>query len=141
MVKTTQGQILLQGTVIPFIVELSKLKNIFVSSAIHLFNDVFKTDSLQFGFKEGCSTTMCSAMMKEIAHSFNAKGSNMYAVLLGTTKAFNCVELAKMFLILLDKRMNAAYVRYLFFMYSQQKLHSKKKCCYFNTKSIILTPK
>ena len=85
-------------------------------------NYVFKTDSLQFGFKEGCSTTMCSAMLKEIAHSFNAKGSNVYAVLLDATKTFDRVEFAKMFQLLLDKGMNTLYVRCLLFMYSQQKL-------------------
>jgi hypothetical protein len=84
--------------------------------------DAFITDELQLGFKERCSTTLCSLMMTETARIFNSKGSNVYTILLDATKAFDRLEYAKLFTILMDKGMNVLYIRCLLHMYLYQEL-------------------
>ena len=50
------------------------------------------TSYLQLVFKEQCSTTMCTGLLKEIATHFLHNGSNVYALFLDATKAFDQVD-------------------------------------------------
>ena len=84
--------------------------------------NIFKTDALQFGFKDKCSTTLCSVMMTEICRIFNSQGSKVFSVLLDATKAFDRLEFSTLFNILLDRGMNPFYVRCLWYMYLNQEL-------------------
>ena len=83
------------------------------------------TDNLQFGFKEKCSTTMCTAMVSEIAKLFKSRGGTTYAVMLDATKAFDRVEHLTLFSTLLEKGMDSLFVRLLIYMYVNQKLRVK----------------
>ena len=47
---------------------------------------------MQYAFKEGHSTVMCTAVPKEIVAIHNARGSNVYACLLDVSKAFDRVN-------------------------------------------------
>lgn len=80
------------------------------------------TDVLQFGFKPECSTTLCSTMLNEVCRFYNANKSNVYALLLDATKAFDRVNYIKLFKLLIKRGVNALFVRVLLKMYTNQKL-------------------
>ena len=101
---------------------ISSILKLFDYIILIKFEDVFKTDPLQFGFKSKCSTTLCSSLLVETARIFNSNGSRVYALLLDASKAFDRVEFSKLFTILLDKPLNSLYVRCLLYMYSNQKM-------------------
>ena len=66
-------------------------------------SDVLCSSDLQFGFKEGVSTTQCSFVMLETISHYNYNGSNVNVVLLDATKAFDRVHYCKLFDILISK--------------------------------------
>ncbi len=80
------------------------------------------SSDLQFGFKEHLSTTQCTILMSEIISYYNASRSNVYCVLLNTTKAFDRVNYCKLFRKLLDKDMSPLVLRLLLYMYTNQSL-------------------
>ena len=65
----------------------------------------FKTSDLQFGFKEKSSTTMCTFMTVETIEYYTGNGSNVHALLLDASKAFDRVNYIKLFNKLLDRGM------------------------------------
>ena len=84
-----------------------------------------KTSDLQFGFKEKSSTTMCTFMAQETIEYYTNKGSNVHALLLDASKAFDRVDYIKLFNKLLDRGMCPLTVRLLLNMYTKQKLQVK----------------
>ena len=103
------------------------------SSITKLFDLIFiekqKTflysDPLQFGFKREKSTTICTQLLTGIANKFVNEGSTCYTMLLDMSKAFDKVNHAKLFRIMLDRKMDPLYTRCLLYMYSNQKLRVK----------------
>ena len=61
------------------------------------------TSELQFGLKEGLSTTMCTCMVQETVSYFVHEKSNVYGLLLDASKAFDRVNCVKLFRIMLEK--------------------------------------
>ena len=53
------------------------------------------TSHLQFGFKKGHSTTMCSLVVKETIEYYNAHRSTVNCTMLDATKAFDRVQYCK----------------------------------------------
>ena len=86
----------------------------------HLF-----TNDLQFSFKAGSSTTMCTTMIRETISYFVNKGSNVYGLVLDATKAFDRIDYCKLFRILLERNVNPLICRLLLNMYTNQKLRVK----------------
>ena len=80
------------------------------------------TSQLQFGFKENMSTTQCTYVMQETISYYNANGSNVYALMLDASKAFDRVKFSNLFRILLNRQMSPLVLRLLFYMYTNQKL-------------------
>ena len=80
------------------------------------------TNDLQFSFKPGTSTTMCSTMVRETISYFVHKNSNVYGLVLDATKAFDRVNYCKLFKILLKRNVNPLICRLLLFMYINQNL-------------------
>ena len=101
---------------------LSKLLDIVI---LNKQTDVFKTSNLQFGFKEKSSTTMCTYMVLETIDYFKSKGSNVHALMLDASKAFDRVNYVKLFKKLIDKGMCPLIVRLLLNMYTKQSLQVK----------------
>ena len=64
------------------------------------------TSQLQFGFKENISTTQCTYVMQETISYYNANRSNVYALKLDASKAFDRVKFSKLFRILLNRQMS-----------------------------------
>jgi len=83
---------------------------------------LFMSSDLQFGFKGSHSTSMCSAMYREIVHHFRCRGSRVYSVLLDASKAFDKVHYGKLFNLLLDRGIPSAVVRILLDSYTRQTL-------------------
>ena len=80
------------------------------------------TNDLQFSYKSGSSTTMCTTMIRETISYFNHKGSNVYGLVLDATKAFDRINYCKLFKILLDRNICPLTCRFLLQMYTNQKL-------------------
>ncbi len=84
--------------------------------------DKLSTSNLQFGFKEKSSTTMCTFIALETIERYINKGSEVHALLLDASKAFDRVDYIKLFNKLLDRGMCPLTVRLLLNMYTKQKL-------------------
>ena len=61
-----------------------------------------EASDMQFGFKRGHSTAMCS-LFKEIVDHYLHHGSNVYSCLLDASKAFDMVHYGTLFRLLLKK--------------------------------------
>ena len=92
---------------------------------IESLKDDLQTSDFQFAYKDNFSTTLCSFLAMETIHHFNEKGSKVLAVFLDASKAFDKVEHAKLFSVLLNKNICPLIVRYLFKSYSISKLSVK----------------
>ena len=101
---------------------ISVILKLFDYNILMKYDKELQTDELQMGFKEKCSTTLCSSMMVETARIFNSNSSKVYSVLLDATKAFDRIEFSRLFNILLDRKLNSVYVRCLLYMYTNQRL-------------------
>ena len=66
----------------------SFLLKLFDNAILLLWGDHLGSDSLQFGFKAGTSTTQCSWMVTEVASYFLRKGTPCIITLLDCSKAF-----------------------------------------------------
>ena len=83
------------------------------------------SDALQFGYKSGSSTALCTTLLKEVASKFVSEGSNVYCILLDASKAFDKVCYSRLFEILLERHMDPLYIRCLLYMYLNQSLRVK----------------
>ena len=92
-------------------------------------SEKLKTSDLQFGFKEKSSTTMCTFMALETIEHYTNNGSNVHALMLDASKAFDRVNYIKLFDKLLDRGMCPITVRLLLNMYTKQKLQVKWNNC------------
>ena len=80
------------------------------------------TSDLQFSFKDGASTSLCTAMVQETASYYVNGGSNVYGLLLDASKAFDRVNYCKLFRTLMNRGVCPLYSRLLLNMYTNQKL-------------------
>merc|ERR1739840_1626 len=103
----------------------TRLANILDIVILNLQAEKLKTSDLQFGFKENSSTTMCTFMAMETIEHYTNKGSNVHALLLDASKAFDRVDYIKLFNKLLDRGLYPLTVRLLLNMYTKQKLQVK----------------
>ena len=67
------------------------------------YSNQLMTSNAQFAFKKCHSTSMCTALVKEVVSYYNGRNTNVYACLLDVTKAFDCVRYDKLFELLLKK--------------------------------------
>ena len=89
------------------------------------YEDELRTSGLQFAYKHGHSTTMCTSVLKEVIMHYNSNGSNVYACLLDASKAFDRVNHGKLFQLLLVKKLPGVVLRLLFDLYSRQYVYTK----------------
>ena len=80
------------------------------------------TSDLQFAYKPGMSTVMCTTVLKEVVHHYNSNGSDVYMCCLDASKAFDRVRYDKLFQILLDRKFPAVYIKVLMDSYVNQKI-------------------
>ena len=55
------------------------------------------SSSLQFGFKPGFSTTLCSGVVKNVVSHYIHNGSSVYGCFLDASKAFDLVDHSLLF--------------------------------------------
>ncbi len=72
---------------------------------------------LQFANKESFSTSLCSFLVTEAIQYYQARGSNVYMLLLDATKAFDRVQYSKLFKLLIKRDICPLIVRLLLNMY------------------------
>ena len=66
---------------------------------IEMYGECLLTSELQFGFKPGLSTTMCTGVLKAVVSRYLDGGSKVFGCLVDASKAFDTVDHT----ILLDK--------------------------------------
>jgi hypothetical protein len=69
---------------------------------------------LQFGFKKGLSSCVCTMVIKETIAYYNSNEGHVYCVTLDATKAFDRVNYAKLFPKLFERKIPFIVIRYLF---------------------------
>lgn len=103
----------------------SLLLKIFDWIVLTLFPNELSLDENQFGFQAQSSTVMCTWTVLEVINWFLSNGSSVYACFLDYRKAFDLVNHAKMFSILLERKVNKLFIRLLIIMYINQKCYIK----------------
>ena len=81
-----------------------------------------KTSNLQFSFKKGHSTGLCTCMVQETVNYFVSNKTNVYGLLLDASKAFDRINYVKLFEKLLSRKICPLLCRLLLNMYLKQKL-------------------
>ena len=99
----------------------SQLLKLFEYVILIIWGGVLSTDSMQFGFKSGLSTTQCTWLVNEVATYFMRRGTAISACLLDCSKAFDKCRYDKLFTKLIEKGLPSIVVRVLIFMYQEQK--------------------
>ena len=85
---------------------------------------------LSFKFISRChSTSMCTALVKEVVSYYNGRNTNVYACLLDATKAFDCVRYDKLFELLLKKDIPGTVIRLLLDSYTRQYAYMRWNNC------------
>ena len=80
------------------------------------------TSKLQFGFKRGVSTSLCTCLVQETVSYYVSNNTNVYGLLLDASKAFDRVNIIKLFKVMLSKKVCPMICRLLLNMYVTQKL-------------------
>ena len=86
-----------------------------------LWGDRLSSDSLQFGFKKGSSTSQCSWLVMEVASYYLRQGTPVIATLLDCSKAFDKCVFSSLFEKLIDRGLPPIVVRVLACVYEEQK--------------------
>ena len=82
----------------------------------------FMTSYLQFGFKKGLSTYLCTGLIKNVIARYNINDSKVYGCFLDASKAFDRVNHATLFTKLLQRNLSPVVARALLSWYSDQRL-------------------
>lgn len=78
------------------------------------------SDSLQFGFKSGTSTTQCTWLVSEVVQHLLRNGTNPIVTVLDCTKAFDLCKFSLLFKRISESGMPPIVVRVLMHMYEEQ---------------------
>jgi hypothetical protein len=87
------------------------------------FRDAFVTSSLQFGFKPGVSTDLCTGLIKCVTARYCHNDTPVYGCFLDASKAFDRVDHALLFKKLLQRNLPPTVVRTLLSWYSDQRVN------------------
>ena len=85
-----------------------------------VWGDALGSDSMQFGFKSGVSTTQCTWLVNEVTSYFLRRGTAITACLLDCSKAFDKCKFNKLFMKLISKGLPPIVVRVLIHIYEEQ---------------------
>ena len=84
------------------------------------YSECFTTSDLQFSYKKGHSTTVCTAVLKEVVNHYCQQNGEVSCVLLDASKAFDRVKLDLLFEILIKRNLPSPIIRLLLDMYNRQ---------------------
>ena len=88
----------------------SQLLKLFEYVILLAWGDDLQSDSMQFGFKSGVSTTQCSWIVNEVTTYFMRRGTAVNACLLDCSKAFDKCLFHKLFGKLIAKGLPAVVI-------------------------------
>jgi hypothetical protein len=100
---------------------ISKIVDLII---IDRYPEELRTSDLQFAFKDGNSTSMCTYLVKEIANYYNNRGSDVFMCLLDATKAFDRIHFGTLFEILSKRKFPPSVLRLIVDMYENQLLRT-----------------
>lgn len=83
-------------------------------------SNIFASSDLQFGFKKHHSTSQCTFVLNRTIEYYHSKNTNVFAVLLDASKAFDRVQYVKLFELLLRKGLCPRIAKLLVLMYTNQ---------------------
>jgi len=83
------------------------------------------TSDLQFGYKSGHSTIQCTFAVNEIINYYNVRKTDVYAVLLDASKAFDKVNFFNLFNLLIKRNICPLVIRFLLRGYLTQTMSIK----------------
>ena len=91
----------------------SCLNKLFEMFLLKQYSACFKTCDLQFAYKTGHSTSLCTLMLKEIVKYYVSNGSQVFCAMLDASKAFDRVRLDKLMDLLQRRHTPAPIMRIL----------------------------
>lgn len=95
----------------------SVLSKILDYMIIKILDNKIMTSEYQFAYKSDFSTSLCTFIVAETIQYYRNQGSNVYALLIDATKAFDRVQYSKIFNLLLQRNICPLIVRLLANMY------------------------
>ena len=98
----------------------SQILKLFDNTILLIWGECFETDTLQFGFKSGTSTSECSYLVNEVSGWFLRAGTPIIVCTLDASKAFDKCQFSTLFQKFLDRKLPALVVRALIFIYEKQ---------------------
>ena len=90
---------------------------IFDLYVLNRYESCLTTSNLQFGFKRGHSTSMCTMILKETIDYYRTNDNDVYCTMLDATKAFDRVNYCKLIRLLLIKKLPVVVIRFLLNIY------------------------
>ena len=98
------------------------LSKIFEWCLLIMYRPAFATSPLQFGFKPGLSTELCTGLIKNVTARYCFNDSSVFGCFLNASKAFDQVDHHLLFDKLLRRNLPPVVVRALLAWYLQQKV-------------------
>ena len=98
------------------------LSKVFEWCLLFEFQTYFVTSPLQFGFKPGSSSDLCTGLLKNVIHKYLNNDTHVFGCFLDASKAFDRVDHALLFEKLLDRNLPPVITRLLLSWYSSQQL-------------------
>ena len=100
----------------------STLSKVLEGVILHKYSEFFTSSDLQFGFKSGYSTTMCTGLIKTTISHYINRHSVVYGCFLDASKAFDLVDHKLLFSYLYDRGLPPTVIRFLMFWYKHQSM-------------------
>ena len=97
----------------------SVISKVFEHCLISLFSKFIVSDNLQFGFKPGIGCSHSIFTLRTVCDYFNQRGSDVYIASLDATKAFDKVNHAQLFSLLLAKNVPLCFIHIIIDWYSK----------------------
>ena len=109
---------------------VSKLFDIII---LKRYSHLLCTSDLQFAYKKGHSTSLCSLIVKETVNYYLNNNSQVYSCCVDLTKAFDRIQHDMLFEALIDRNVPAVIIRIIFDMYNRQQMRTVWKNCHSRT--------
>ena len=101
---------------------LCKLLDIII---IDLYGDALVSSDLQFAFKKNHSTSICTSILKETVSHYLVRGSSVFSCYVDASKAFDKVNIVKMFRMLLKRKIPVYILNVLLYLYEKQQIRCR----------------
>ena len=95
-------------------------------------NEQLFTSDMQFAFKKNHSTSHCTFVLNEVIQYYLNKSTNVHAIFLDASKAFDKVEYVKLFRLLFKRGLCPLIIRFLINMYTSQSINVNWNGCVSN---------